>query len=76
MTRRDLLDRTFRIGILVKGADWAADQVVGREEVESGGGRVISIPLAPGYSTTKLVQRIRNGGSSVPASTHDATTTS
>jgi len=48
--------------ILVKGADWALDQVAGREEVEAAGGRVVSIPLAPGYSTTNLVQRIRNLG--------------
>ncbi|HEX3377460.1 MAG TPA: hypothetical protein VHS29_11405, partial [Candidatus Acidoferrales bacterium] len=46
--------------ILVKGADWAPEQVAGREEVEAAGGRVVSIPLAQGYSTTNLVQRIRN----------------
>src|ERR1700686_5555403 len=44
--------------VLVKGADWALDQVAGREEVEAAGGRVVSIPLAPGYSTTNLVQKI------------------
>jgi len=50
--------------ILVKGADWALDQVVGREEVEAAGGRVVSIPLAPGYSTTSLVQKIRMAAAS------------
>jgi bifunctional ADP-heptose synthase (sugar kinase/adenylyltransferase) len=50
--------------ILVKGADWALSQVVGREEVESAGGRVVSIPLAPGYSTTSLVQKIRRAAES------------
>jgi D-beta-D-heptose 7-phosphate kinase/D-beta-D-heptose 1-phosphate adenosyltransferase len=45
--------------VLVKGADWPLDQVAGREEVEAAGGRVVSIPLAPGYSTTNLLQKIR-----------------
>src|SRR3984957_13889957 len=57
--------------VLVKGADWATDQVVGREVVEAAGGRVVSIPLAPGYSTTNLVQRIRNAGASVSAAPRD-----
>jgi D-beta-D-heptose 7-phosphate kinase/D-beta-D-heptose 1-phosphate adenosyltransferase len=48
--------------VLAKGGDWALDQIVGREEVEAAGGRVVSIPLAPGYSTTKLIDRIRNAG--------------
>jgi D-beta-D-heptose 7-phosphate kinase/D-beta-D-heptose 1-phosphate adenosyltransferase len=59
-------------GVLVKGADWAPDQVVGREEVEAAGGRVLSIPLAPGYSTTRIVQRIRELGNAAPIqTTHD-----
>jgi D-beta-D-heptose 7-phosphate kinase/D-beta-D-heptose 1-phosphate adenosyltransferase len=45
--------------VLVKGADWPLDQVVGRAEVEAAGGQVISIPLSPGHSTTKLLERIR-----------------
>ena len=40
--------------ILVKGADWS-HFVAGREEVEAAGGRVLTIPLEPGYSTTNLV---------------------
>src|ERR1700733_8581411 len=57
-TPRDLISRVLP-NILVKGADWAHDQVAGREEVEAAGGRVISIPLAPGFSTTKIVEKIR-----------------
>jgi D-beta-D-heptose 7-phosphate kinase/D-beta-D-heptose 1-phosphate adenosyltransferase len=57
-TPRELISRVLP-NILVKGADWAPGQVAGREEVEAAGGRVVSIPLAPGYSTTNLVQRIR-----------------
>jgi rfaE bifunctional protein nucleotidyltransferase chain/domain len=43
--------------VLVKGADWV-HFVAGREEVETAGGRVINLPLEPGYSTTNLVERI------------------
>ncbi|HSW29659.1 MAG TPA: D-glycero-beta-D-manno-heptose 1-phosphate adenylyltransferase [Longimicrobiales bacterium] len=45
--------------VLVKGGDYAADDVVGRREVEAAGGRVELIPFVEGYSTTALVQRIR-----------------
>ena len=46
--------------ILVKGGDWPVDRIVGRETVEARGGRVHTIPLVPGVSTTMLVQRIRS----------------
>ncbi|MBX3236808.1 MAG: D-glycero-beta-D-manno-heptose 1-phosphate adenylyltransferase [Nitrospiraceae bacterium] len=46
--------------VLVKGGDWALDRIVGRETVEARGGRVQTIPLVPGVSTTLLVQRIRS----------------
>ena len=45
--------------ILVKGADWSADAIVGRDVVEARGGRVVRIELAKGYSTTAIVDRIR-----------------
>jgi rfaE bifunctional protein nucleotidyltransferase chain/domain len=45
--------------VLVKGGDWALDEIVGRDVVESRGGRVVTVPLAPGRSTTDLVERIR-----------------
>jgi D-glycero-beta-D-manno-heptose 1-phosphate adenylyltransferase len=45
--------------VLVKGADWAEDAIVGREEVEAAGGRVERVALVPGRSTTALVERIR-----------------
>ncbi len=44
--------------VLVKGGDWSVDRIVGREAVESLGGRVLSLPLLPGYSTTALIERI------------------
>lgn len=45
--------------VLVKGADWAADLIVGRAEVEAAGGRVARVALVPGRSTSALVERIR-----------------
>jgi rfaE bifunctional protein nucleotidyltransferase chain/domain len=45
--------------VLVKGADWAEDAIVGRAEVEAAGGRVVRVELVPGRSTTSLVERIR-----------------
>jgi rfaE bifunctional protein nucleotidyltransferase chain/domain len=63
-TPRDLIARLLP-SVLVKGADWGPNDVVGREEVEAAGGRVVSIPLAPGYSTTSLLQKIRKAASIV-----------
>ena len=50
--------------ILVKGGDWPIERIVGRDTVESAGGRVLSLPFARGYSTTSLIDRIveRLGG--------------
>ncbi len=45
--------------ILVKGADWGADHIVGRDVVEARGGQVVRIPVVEGYSTTKLIERIK-----------------
>lgn len=50
---------SLRPDVLVKGADWAADAIVGRETVQSNGGRVVRVPIAAGHSTTRLVERIR-----------------
>ena len=49
--------------VLVKGADWPADQIVGRDTVEARGGRVIRVAVEPGYSTSALIARIRIIGS-------------
>jgi D-glycero-beta-D-manno-heptose 1-phosphate adenylyltransferase len=45
--------------ILVKGADWGENAIVGREVVEARGGRVVRIKLAEGYSTTNIIERMR-----------------
>lgn len=45
--------------VLVKGGDWPGNQIVGREEVEASGGRVVLIEVVPGYSTTEILEKIR-----------------
>ena len=46
--------------VLVKGSDWGPDNIVGRDVVEARGGRVVRMDLAPGYSTTELVNKVRD----------------
>jgi rfaE bifunctional protein nucleotidyltransferase chain/domain len=60
LTPRELISRLLP-DILAKGGDWPGDQIVGREEVESAGGRVISVPVVPGYSTSAMLKKIRDG---------------
>ena len=60
VTPREVIARLLP-DVLVKGGDWPGNQIVGREEVEAAGGRVLSIPLVPGYSTTEILRRIRDG---------------
>jgi D-beta-D-heptose 7-phosphate kinase/D-beta-D-heptose 1-phosphate adenosyltransferase len=69
-TPRELISQLLP-NVLVKGADWAPEQVAGRQEVEAAGGRVVSIPLAPGYSTTNLVEKIRSGNGAVAPATRE-----
>jgi len=45
--------------VLVKGADWAENAIVGRDIVEARGGRVVRVPVEPGHSTTRLIDKIR-----------------
>lgn len=45
--------------VLVKGADWAADAIVGRDVVEARGGRVVRVAIEAGHSTTSLISRAR-----------------
>jgi D-glycero-beta-D-manno-heptose 1-phosphate adenylyltransferase len=45
--------------VLVKGADYSRDRIVGADDVERRGGRVVRVPLEPGFSTTSLVERLR-----------------
>jgi len=45
--------------VLVKGADWAEDRIIGRDIVEAHGGKVVRIAFAPGYSTTGMIRKIQ-----------------
>jgi D-beta-D-heptose 7-phosphate kinase/D-beta-D-heptose 1-phosphate adenosyltransferase len=45
--------------VLVKGADWAEDAIVGRDIVEARGGKVVRIALEPGHSTTAIIQKVK-----------------
>jgi D-beta-D-heptose 7-phosphate kinase/D-beta-D-heptose 1-phosphate adenosyltransferase len=55
----DRIIKAIQPDILVKGADWAADAIVGRDTVEARGGRVVRIPVEQGHSTTAIIQKIR-----------------
>jgi rfaE bifunctional protein nucleotidyltransferase chain/domain len=53
------LIRSLRPDVLVKGADYQRDDIVGADWVEARGGRVVRVPLLAGYSTSALVERLR-----------------
>ena len=59
-TPREVIARLLP-DILVKGGDWAGDKIVGREEVEAAGGRVVSVPVVQGHSTSEILRKIRGG---------------
>jgi len=50
--------RRLQPDVLVKGADWAADAIVGREVVEARGGQVFRITVEPGWSTSAIIDKI------------------
>jgi len=51
--------RALQPDVLVKGADWAHDAIVGRDIVEARGGTVVRIPVEQGHSTTSILARIK-----------------
>ena len=53
-----ILIRLLMPDVLVKGADWATEAIVGRDIVESAGGRVVRIPLTEGVSTSGMIEKI------------------
>jgi len=55
-----LIIRLIQPDVLVKGGDWKNESIVGREEVQARGGRVVRIPLLTGRSTTRLAGKIRD----------------
>ena len=58
-TPHDIISRV-QPDVLVKGADWAEDAIVGRDTVEARGGRVVRVPIEAGYSTTAILAKIRS----------------
>jgi D-beta-D-heptose 7-phosphate kinase/D-beta-D-heptose 1-phosphate adenosyltransferase len=55
------LIRSLRPDVLAKGGDWEPAGIVGRDDVESWGGRVVRLRQVPGVRTTKLLERARRG---------------
>lgn len=51
--------RRIQPDVLVKGADWAADAIVGRDTVEARGGRVVRMPVETGWSSSAIIERAR-----------------
>ena len=47
--------------VLVKGADWAADAIVGRDTVEARGGKVVRVEIEQGWSTSSIIDKVRKG---------------
>jgi len=58
------LIRLLTPDVLVKGGDYTPETVVGAKEVIARGGEVAIIPLTPGHSTTRTIERTRTGDSS------------
>jgi len=48
----------LRPDVLAKGGDWQVDEIVGRDEVEGWGGRVVRLPIVPGHSTTATIEAL------------------
>jgi D-beta-D-heptose 7-phosphate kinase/D-beta-D-heptose 1-phosphate adenosyltransferase len=56
----DAIIKRVQPDVLVKGADWGPDNIVGRETVEARGGRVVRMELSRGYSTTDLISKAKS----------------
>ncbi|OEU67885.1 MAG: glycerol-3-phosphate cytidylyltransferase [Desulfobacterales bacterium PC51MH44] len=52
------LIRALKPDVLVKGADWQAEDIIGTDVVKAGGGRVVRVAVVPGISTSQIIQRI------------------
>jgi len=55
----DRIVKALQPDVLVKGADWAADAIVGRDTVEARGGRVVRIPVEQGWATSAIIKKIK-----------------
>jgi D-glycero-beta-D-manno-heptose 1-phosphate adenylyltransferase len=50
----------IRPDVLVKGGDWHTEKIIGSDMVEEAGGRVVVVPYIKGFSTTEIIERIKN----------------
>lgn len=66
------LIREIRPDILVKGGDWKTNEIVGADFVESYGGKVYSLPLKDGYSSTDIVSRIKGETPTIPQTSENS----
>jgi len=48
--------------VLVKGGDWKPEEIVGKEEIEAAGGKVIAVPYFKGHSSSSIIKKITRGG--------------
>ena len=62
-----ILIKAIQPNILVKGGDWSHEKIVGKDFVEERGGSVRTIPIVPGISTTKIIDRILTSHSVKPS---------
>ena len=53
--------RELQPDVLVKGADYAEDQIVGADIVRARGGRIVRVTLVDGQSTTKIIEKSKRG---------------
>jgi rfaE bifunctional protein nucleotidyltransferase chain/domain len=58
-TPHDIID-LVQPDVLVKGADWAEDAIVGRDIVQARGGKVVRMPVQQGYSTSSIIRKIQS----------------
>ncbi len=59
-TPLDLINKLYRIDVLVKGGDYKPDEVVGKKEVESTGGKLLLFKFQTNYSTSSIIKKIKN----------------
>lgn len=69
----DAIIKAIQPDVLVKGADWAIDRIVGRDTVEARGGRVVRMPIEQGWSTSGMVQRIEAAERRGPSASAEST---
>lgn len=60
--------REIRPDVLVKGGDWPTSEIIGSDFVMQNGGKVFSLPLKEGFSSSRIVEKIRSDGNSAPES--------